>query len=230
MADKQLPCTYNPVILRGANGPVTPAGAVANAARALKAAGIAYVELLRSTRETRVTAGALANVVNYLADPASPVKLSTVYEVWRRGDRAEHARDADGDARGRGARQCRFDGQNHHPVALVTGVAFLQQIQDRLALCRFQLRRLVSLEASQKALKFFELARNSPETLADLLMQIAAGNGQSLAQVESRKVFVEDGWLYFVHGWTQVISQVLHFELTPALFDELNKVASTVRK
>ncbi len=53
---------------------------------------------------------------------------------------------------------------------------------------------------------------------------------QSLAQVESRKVFVEDGWLYFVHGWTQVISQVLHFELTPALFDELNKVASTVRK
>lgn len=53
---------------------------------------------------------------------------------------------------------------------------------------------------------------------------------QALAQVESRKVFVEDGWLYFVHGWTQVIAQVLHFDLTPALFDELNKVASTVRK
>jgi trimethylamine--corrinoid protein Co-methyltransferase len=29
MADRQLPCTYNPVVLRGANGPVTPAGAVA---------------------------------------------------------------------------------------------------------------------------------------------------------------------------------------------------------
>ena len=58
-------------------------------ANVLKAAGIAYVELLRSTRETRVTAGALANVVNYLADPASPAKLSTVYEVWRRGDRAD---------------------------------------------------------------------------------------------------------------------------------------------
>jgi len=53
---------------------------------------------------------------------------------------------------------------------------------------------------------------------------------QALAQVESRKVVVEDGWLYFVHGWTQVVSQVLHFELTPELFEELNQAAATVRK
>jgi shikimate 5-dehydrogenase len=52
---------------------------------------------------------------------------------------------------------------------------------------------------------------------------------QSLAQAESRNVKVEDGWLYFVHGWTQVIAQVLHFELTPVLFDQLNQVAATVR-
>jgi shikimate 5-dehydrogenase len=52
---------------------------------------------------------------------------------------------------------------------------------------------------------------------------------QSLAQVESRKVKVEDGWLYFVHGWTQVVAQVLHFDLTPVLFDKLNEAASTVR-
>jgi shikimate 5-dehydrogenase len=52
---------------------------------------------------------------------------------------------------------------------------------------------------------------------------------QSLAQVESRRVKVEDGWIYFVHGWTQVVSQVLHFELTPALFDKLNEAASSVR-
>ncbi|KAF0111947.1 MAG: hypothetical protein FD147_461 [Chloroflexi bacterium] len=52
---------------------------------------------------------------------------------------------------------------------------------------------------------------------------------QSLAQVESRKVKVEDGWLYFVHGWTQVVAQVLHFDLTPALFDKLNEVASSVK-
>ena len=52
---------------------------------------------------------------------------------------------------------------------------------------------------------------------------------QSLAQVESRKVFVEDGWIYFVHGWTQVVAQVLHFDLTPALFAKLNEAASSVR-
>jgi shikimate 5-dehydrogenase len=52
---------------------------------------------------------------------------------------------------------------------------------------------------------------------------------QSLAQVESRKVKVEDGWLYFVHGWTQVVAQGLHFDLTPALFDRLKEAASTVR-
>lgn len=52
---------------------------------------------------------------------------------------------------------------------------------------------------------------------------------QSLAQVESRNVKVEDGWIYFVHGWTQVVAQVLHFDLTPALFDRLNLAASTVR-
>lgn len=52
---------------------------------------------------------------------------------------------------------------------------------------------------------------------------------QALAQVESRKVVVEDGWIYFVHGWTQVVAQVLHFELTPTLFDKLNEAAYSVR-
>lgn len=52
---------------------------------------------------------------------------------------------------------------------------------------------------------------------------------QSQAQVESQKIKVEDGWIYFVHGWTQVVAQVLHFDLTPALFDKLNAAASTVR-
>jgi DNA helicase-2/ATP-dependent DNA helicase PcrA len=54
---------------------------------ALKAAGLECVELLRSTRATREAAGALGNVVAYLAEPTSPKKLATVYEVWRRGDR-----------------------------------------------------------------------------------------------------------------------------------------------
>jgi len=53
----------------------------------LKSRGLEYVELLRSTRSTRETAGALGNVVNYLADPSSPKKLATAYRVWRRRDR-----------------------------------------------------------------------------------------------------------------------------------------------
>jgi hypothetical protein len=53
---------------------------------------------------------------------------------------------------------------------------------------------------------------------------------QALAQVQSQNVKVEDGWLYFVHGWTQVIAQVLHFDLTPELFDKLNQATSTVRR
>jgi len=53
----------------------------------LKKRGLEYIELLRSTRSTREAAGALGNVLKYLADPASPKKLATVYKVWRRGDR-----------------------------------------------------------------------------------------------------------------------------------------------
>ncbi len=52
---------------------------------------------------------------------------------------------------------------------------------------------------------------------------------QALAQAASRKVKVEDGWIYFVHGWTQVVAQVLHFDLTPELFTKLNTAASSVR-
>jgi DNA helicase-2/ATP-dependent DNA helicase PcrA len=57
----------------------------------LKKRRVPYLELLRSTRSTRETAGALGNVVSYLADPTSPKKLATVYRVWRRdaGEEAE---------------------------------------------------------------------------------------------------------------------------------------------
>lgn len=53
---------------------------------------------------------------------------------------------------------------------------------------------------------------------------------QALVQVDSRKLKVEDGWLYFVHGWSQVVAQVMHFELTPELFDLFNKAAESVRQ
>jgi hypothetical protein len=32
-----------------------------------------------------------------------------------------------------------------------------------------------------------------------------------------------------VHGWTQVVAQVLHIDLTPSVFDRLNTLAGSVR-
>jgi len=55
----------------------------------LKKRGLEYIELLRSTRPTREAAGALADVLSYLADPASAHKLAAVYRVWRRADRED---------------------------------------------------------------------------------------------------------------------------------------------
>lgn len=52
---------------------------------------------------------------------------------------------------------------------------------------------------------------------------------QALAQQKERNLVVEDGWLYFLHGWTQVISEVLHHEITPELFAQLEEVANVVR-
>lgn len=51
---------------------------------ALKKHKIDYVDILASSNKTRVAAGAIANVIAYLADPASPRKLSLAYQVWRR--------------------------------------------------------------------------------------------------------------------------------------------------
>ncbi len=50
----------------------------------LKKQGLEVIEALSSTQSTRQTAGALGNIVQYLADPQSSAKLATVYRVWRR--------------------------------------------------------------------------------------------------------------------------------------------------
>jgi shikimate dehydrogenase len=52
---------------------------------------------------------------------------------------------------------------------------------------------------------------------------------QAQVQAEARHLRVEDGWLYFLHGWTQVVAQVLHIELTTELFSRLASLAETVR-
>ncbi len=53
---------------------------------------------------------------------------------------------------------------------------------------------------------------------------------QALKQTESRNLRVEDGWVYFIHGWTQVIFEVLDLQMTPERFKKLDEAASTVRK
>jgi len=55
---------------------------------------------------------------------------------------------------------------------------------------------------------------------------------QARAQQEERSLHIEDGWVYFLHGWTQVISEVLDVEIPPSgpLFDELAHAASAVRR
>jgi DNA helicase II / ATP-dependent DNA helicase PcrA len=55
----------------------------------LKRREIEYVEILASTSSTRAAAGALGNLLNYIADPQSAKKLATIYEVWRRADRED---------------------------------------------------------------------------------------------------------------------------------------------
>lgn len=52
---------------------------------------------------------------------------------------------------------------------------------------------------------------------------------QALAQATARELRVEDGWLYFVHGWAQVVAQVLHFDLTPQLFAKMEQAAAKAR-
>lgn len=52
---------------------------------------------------------------------------------------------------------------------------------------------------------------------------------QAQAQQFSRDLRVEDGWLYFLHGWTQHIAEVLHLPLTPEAFRRLAEIAAAAR-
>lgn len=49
---------------------------------------------------------------------------------------------------------------------------------------------------------------------------------QAHRQRELRNLQVENGWVYFLHGWSQVIAQVLHLTLTDELFLQLSEAAS----
>jgi shikimate 5-dehydrogenase len=52
-----------------------------------------------------------------------------------------------------------------------------------------------------------------------------------LAERQQRVRFltVEDGWRYFVHGWTSVIEEVFDVDITSSIVDELAKIALPLR-
>jgi shikimate 5-dehydrogenase len=55
---------------------------------------------------------------------------------------------------------------------------------------------------------------------------------QARSQQSTREVRVEDGWLYFIHGWTRVMSEVFDLEIPTSgpEFDRLSQIAASVRR
>ena len=54
---------------------------------------------------------------------------------------------------------------------------------------------------------------------------------QARGQVQEKNLHIEDGWVYFIHGWTRVIAEVFHIDIPSSgpAFDELSRIAGTVR-
>lgn len=52
---------------------------------------------------------------------------------------------------------------------------------------------------------------------------------QARKQKERRGLTVEDGWHYFLHGWSSVMSLVFDTVMTPLLFEEFSAVSEEVR-
>lgn len=54
---------------------------------------------------------------------------------------------------------------------------------------------------------------------------------QAHKQEAKQKLTVEDGWVYFIHGWTRVMAEVFHIDIPTAgpQFDQLSKIAGSTR-
>lgn len=50
---------------------------------------------------------------------------------------------------------------------------------------------------------------------------------QAEKQALGKHLHVEDGWIYFIHGWTQVISEVFHIEIKGDLLEQLSQIAKS---
>lgn len=52
---------------------------------------------------------------------------------------------------------------------------------------------------------------------------------QALRAAARQDLRVADGWILFLHGWTQVIAEVLHIDLQPRQFERLRAIAEAER-
>ena len=52
---------------------------------------------------------------------------------------------------------------------------------------------------------------------------------QAERQRDERELIIEDGWRYFVHGWTCAIEEVFSLQMTPHTVEELSAIALRVR-
>ncbi len=54
---------------------------------------------------------------------------------------------------------------------------------------------------------------------------------QARAHQPRKHLHIEDGWLYFIHGWTRVIAEVFHIDIPTSgpIFDELSAIAARAR-
>ncbi|TVX96255.1 shikimate dehydrogenase family protein [Cohnella terricola] len=48
---------------------------------------------------------------------------------------------------------------------------------------------------------------------------------QAQQQKEERNLRIHDGWIYFIHGWTQVIAEVFHISIDPKKIIRLSEIA-----
>ena len=41
---------------------------------------------------------------------------------------------------------------------------------------------------------------------------------------------IEDGWMYFIHGWTQVVAEVFHIPIVGETLNKCERIAFETRK
>jgi shikimate 5-dehydrogenase len=55
---------------------------------------------------------------------------------------------------------------------------------------------------------------------------------QARKQKKEQNLYIEDGWVYFIHGWTRVIAEVFHVDIPTngLVFDKLSELAALQRR